>query len=127
MQFTDRDRAMIVLGMVMSQHDKPWVRELESVLPPNGDLSRSVVEAIRSNDDKQIRAVLPMLGIDKTKTVRRGILLAAVWHASRKYIDVLCRRVSWAAESQDREEITARLREYQTAVDSVLKRWGEDA
>lgn len=124
MQFTDRDRSMVLLGMALAQHDKKWVKELASVLPPNGDLSSTTLEAIISQDDSRIRAALPQLGIDKNRTVRMGIIIRSVWDISKKHIATMCNRVQWSGTPEERLARSQTLKSYQERVDSLLSRWG---
>lgn len=123
MQFSDRDRQMIVLGMAMARPGHAWVKEVAAVLPPNGDFSSEVMDAIASEDEGRLRAALPGLGVGRSGKVRRGIICRAIWDASRKYINTLCQRVAWSYDEQDRKYATDRLNEYQQQVDSLLERW----
>ena len=124
MQFTERDRCMVLLGMALAQHEKKWVKELASVLPPNGDLSSRTLEAIVSQDDAEIRLALPALGINKSHNVRLGLLIRTVWDISKKQIATMFRRVQWAGTPEERLAASQNLKAYQERVDSLLGRWG---
>lgn len=123
MQMTPRDREMIVLGMILAEPHAKWVQELAKVLPPNGDLSSTTVEAICSGDDKKIKQALPGSGIERKATFRRGVLRRVIWDISRKVMQQLATRLKWSHDENDRIEVTSRIAAYSKQADGLLTRW----